>query len=424
MESKTIRSNLGIIILTLIYLVVNIWFLVQHPGSIFNQPERFGEAISLYGSRDASLYAKMAWQIINDGIYGYNADHSNAYVTPGQPFYLVLIFKLAEVLNTNHVMLTRLANMLLNLGIVILIYKSALMLFNREAISILSSLLYCLHIAPLHYFRTTLTEIPAIFLFLLSFFLFLLAREHKKYRLHILFGIVASITLMFRATPAPLLLLAWGIILKETGFKEGVKIGFIWCIGPLLIMAPWVIRNVALFNQMYLFSSHAGDPLLAGTNAFYMKEHAELLLEANERGLTSEEYGQIRMIDGFKGNFPLFFSWYTIGKLVWLFMDTSGNPEGLGPYSQEFSNVVLHFFRWQNALTVLIAFISIIVCRHNRNFIFLSFMIIIYIGISNIFLTIPRYGFFIYPFICIIAAFGLVKGWNIVIFRRLKKESG
>lgn len=414
---RLIRDHIGVFVLLGIYLLVNLWFLVEHPGSIFNEPERFGEEISLYGSRDASLYAKMAWQIIHEGIYGYNANHSNAYVTPGQPLYLVAIFKTAEILHTNHIMLTRLCNMFLNLGIVVLIYNISIRLFRRRTIGLLAAILYCLHIAPLHYFRTTLTEIPAIFFFLLSLYIFLLALDSEKYRFHVLFGIVASITLMFRATPAPLLLLGWGIILKREGLYHGIKIGLIWCIGPLLIMGPWVVRNILLFQQMYLFSSHAGDPFLAGANAFYLEEHGELLKEAKERGLSSEEYGRVKAAEGFQNDFPLYFSWYTIGKIIWLFVDKAGNPEGLGPYSDYFFEWLKIFFKWQNILTVAIAFISIFCFRKNKGFVFVSIMVLLYIAISNVFLTIPRYGFFIYPVICVITGYGLVQCWINVVKR-------
>ena len=75
---------------------MSLCFLYLHPGTIFNQPQRFGQAISTYGSRDAALYAKMAWQLINDGVYGYNSEGSNAYVTYGHPLYLTILFKIAD----------------------------------------------------------------------------------------------------------------------------------------------------------------------------------------------------------------------------------------------------------------------------------------------------------------------------------------
>ncbi|MGD6875874.1 phospholipid carrier-dependent glycosyltransferase [Bacillus infantis] len=415
MIRNSIKRHVWILALAAVFLLVNIWFLVNHPGSIFNEPERFGQAISTYGSRDASLYSKMAWQLINEGIYGYNADYSNAYVTPGQPFYLVAIYKAAEFLNTNHIMLTRVANMLLNIGIVFLLYLISIQLFRSKWIGLLSAFLYALHIAPYHYFRTALTEIPSLFLMLACVSLFLAAISKNQYRYHIIFGIAASIMLMFRPTPAPILLLAWAIVLYRSGFKEGVKIGFIWTIGPVLIMVPWVIRNFALFGHAYLFSSHAGSPLLGGTSPFYLEDQAALVQEAKQQGISLEEYGKQRIAEGFKSDFPLFFSWFTIGKTLWLFVDQQGNPDGLGPYAQFFSGPIKGFFKLQNMLVVLAAFSAMVIFRKHKEFMLLSSTVIIYIVFSNIFLTIPRYGLLIYPILCLIASYG--------IFEAVKKGS-
>jgi 4-amino-4-deoxy-L-arabinose transferase-like glycosyltransferase len=420
-----IKKHSWFIALLILYLVVNILFLVKHPGSIFNFPQRFGEQISIYGSRDASLYAKMAWQLINDGVYGYNADYSNAYVTPGQPFYLVAIFKLAEILNTNHIVLYRLSNMVLNLSIVTLIYMISLRLFKIKWIGLGAALLYCTHIAPFHYFRAALTEMPSIFFFLLSIYIFLVALERKKYRYHILFGLIASILLMFRATPAPMLLFAWALVLVRSGFKEGVKIGFIWCIGPLLIMVPWVVRNLQLFEHAYLFSSHAGSPLLGGTSPYYMGDQGLLVEEARQKGLSLEEYGKQRIKEGFTEDFPLFFSWFTVGKTLWLFMDQSGNPDGLGPYAQSFPNWIKSFFKYQNIFVSFSGLLFAFALRKHKPLVYLSTIILIYIVFSNIFLTIPRYGLLVMPILAIISSYGVYTctKWLAMKFQKNKNKS-
>lgn len=405
---KFIKNHIVFISLLVIYLIVNLFFLIMHPGTLFNQPERFGEAISTYGSRDASLYAKMAWQLITDGVYGYNIEGSNAYVTYGHPLYLTALFKIADILNTNHIMVFRMSNMLLNLGIVILIYAISMRLFKHKWVAILASIFYMTHIGPLHYFRTALTEIPAIFLFLLSIWLFLFALAKDKYRYHILFGIVASLLLMFRATPAPMLLFAWFIVFGHKGFKEAVKIGFLWVIGPIVVMVPWVIRNLIMFGEPYLFSSHSGGPLLGGANPFYLIPQAELVQQSIAAGLNDSEYGKQRIMEGFETDFPLWFSWFTIGKTLWLFFDNLGNPDGLGPYSDVFTDFWLGFFKYQNMFVVTIAFLSAILLRKHKPLVYISTLLLIYIFFSNIFLTIPRYGLLVFPIVAIVAAYGLV----------------
>lgn len=404
-----LKRHTVFIVLLVLFAVVNLFFLFNHPGSLFNEPERFGEEISTYGSRDAALYAKMAWQLINDGVYGYNTDTSNAYVTYGHPFYLTGIFQVAEWLNTNHIMLYRLANMLLSMGIAVLIYSVAQLLFRNRWISLIAALFYMTHIGPLHYFRTALTEIPSMFLLMLSILIYIIALRKKQLKWHVLFGVVASLLLMFRATPAPMLLFGWFLVVARYGWKDGIKTGFIWCIGPLVVMVPWVARNLVQFGEAYLFSSHSGGPLLGGANPFYLIPQIELVQQANELGLYDHEYGKMRIAEGFQEDFPLWFSWFTLGKTFWLFFDQSMNPDGLGPYMQAFSNFWTGFFKWQNIILVAMGIVTAVICRKHRPVVWLSILILIYIVSSNIFLTIPRYGLLVMPILSIIAAYGLVS---------------
>ncbi|WP_433744879.1 ArnT family glycosyltransferase [Falsibacillus pallidus] len=420
-----LKKNQAIIYLLICYLALNIWFLIANPGSVFNQPERFGEAISTYGSRDGSLYARMAWQLIKEGVYGYNLAGSNAYVTPGQPFYLAAIFLASEWLHTNHVMLFRLANMILNISNVFLVYLIGLQLFQRRWIGVLAAFMYSTHIAYLHYFRTALTEIPSIFFFLLSIVLFIFALRSKGWVMHALFGISASVMLMFRPTPAPILLFAWAITWREMGFKQAVKIGLIWCIGPVLIMCPWVIRNLMQFGHAYLFSSHAGSPLLLGTDPFFLNEDGNLVQKARSMGMSLQDYGEKRIVDGFGSDFPLYFSWFTIGKTVWLFMDQFARPDGFGPYLQDFPKGVLGFFKWQNLFIVITSLIYALVFRKRKGVNVLGAVVLFYILLSDIFLTIPRYGLLILPVMAIISAYGMVETfiWLRVKFAKSSHEN-
>lgn len=421
---SVIRNHKWFVVLFIGYLSLSLFFLINNPGNIFNEPDRFGEEISTYGSRDAALYVKMAWQIINENIYGYNGEVSNAYVTPGQPFYIVALIKIAQLFDTNHIMVIRLSNMLLNMGILTLIYLISMRLFNKKSIGIIAGLIYATHATPMHMFRTTLTEIPTIFLLMLSIYIFIVALKKDTFMFYTLFGIVAAITLMFRATPAPLLLLAWGIVIYQYGFKKAVKIGFIWCIGPLLVFTPWVARNLSLFGEMYLFSSHAGGPLLAGTNFFQLDDYGNLLNEAINRGLTEEELAKERIKEEFFNDMPLFIAWFTVGKLIWLFISPEGFPDGVGTLRGYVPMVFIIFYLLQNVITAFGALLFAFLVRKRKVVNLLSLFVLIYICFSNIFLTLPRYGFLIYPILAILFAYSVVMYTNRIRRFIAKRQSG
>jgi hypothetical protein len=410
---KSLYKN-PIIYILFFSLALHILFLVKQPGIIFNQPEiyNFTQEQGDWGGRDASLYAKMANQIINEGIYGYDTHHTgeivkNAFVTPGHPFYLVSIFTVANLLNADQLMTAKLVNMLLSVGTVFLIYLIARQLFEKKLPALLGALLYATYFSPLHYFRTTLTEIPGIFMFCLTLLFFLKAYKSNKTVEHILFAIFFCITVMIRPTPAPLILLAVGMVLYKYGFKESIRIGLLWIIGPIFIILPWVVRNYLAFGELYIFSSHAGNSLYAGANPFNIYSFSDYWTERHNMGVDQSEYAWHKIKQGFSDNFPLWFSWFTLGKTFELFSYVDGKVHYY-KYTGFTLLEVQHFF------VVFTGFVSGFIFRRNKGVLFIFILLLGYIALSNLFLTIPRYGYYIIPTLCILGGYGISRIVDII----------
>lgn len=398
------KTYVPLLVVLALSLVLHLGFLIKDPGSVFNDPKTYGEAVSTYGSLDASKYSAMAWQLIRDGVYGYDSDQPNAYVTPGQPFYLAAIFKVADVLHTNHVMLVRVANLILSVATSGLIYLIALKLFRRVATATVASLLYATYFSQFHYFRTMLTEVPSIFLFSLTILLFVIACEKQQMKWHVLFGIVSCITLMFRPAPAPLLLVAAGIVLYRFGIKTSFKIGMLWLIGPALVFGPWIIRNFVVLDTPYVFSSGSGNPLLAGTDPFDLEGFDAISQKAAALGLSEGDYAKLRIKEGFIQHFDLWFAWFTVGKTIWLFK----RPDGIPLYWWEFPQYAIYFTYIQHLLVTVGGVLSGLLLRKNKTMLALLLLTLCFIGVSDMFLTIPRYGMFILPAMALMSAHGLV----------------
>ena len=53
------------------------------------------------------------------------------------------------------------------------------------------------------------------------------------------------------------------VVLFTYGFKDSIRIGLLWFIGPFFIIGAWVVRNYLALNQFILFSTQGADPLIA-----------------------------------------------------------------------------------------------------------------------------------------------------------------
>ncbi len=407
--SKLFYSKYPLYIILAFSFIIHVLFLVKDPGMIFNNPEQIGftEEQGEYGGRDASLYARMAHQLLETGVYGYDTHHTdevvqNAFVTPGQPMYLVIIFSIANLLHVDELLFAKIVNMAFSVATVGLLYFISNRLFKSQWISLLSSLLYALYFSPLHYFRTTLTEIPSIFMFSLTLLVFLKAFQDNRTRDHVLFGIFFCIMVMFRPTPAPLILLGIAAVLIRYPFRTSVRIGLLWVIGPLVVIGPWVVRNYLAFGEMYIFSSHAGNSLFAGANPFFKNSFSDYWREMTAKGWDQEKYAWYKIKQGFSQDFDFWFSWFTVGKTINLFNQVDGQVHYI-------NYAMMKYFKLLHYFIVVVGLSSAILLLKKANIRVIAMLAIGYILISNMFLTIPRYGFYIIPMLCILTAYTMVK---------------
>ncbi|MCC2250626.1 glycosyltransferase family 39 protein [Virgibacillus sp. AGTR] len=426
-DNKQLYKKAPIYIIGIILLcsfIVYTYFFFQHPGSNFIQPTdaeiqqqlengEISERIAMlrehtwkYGSRDAYLYTKMANQIIEDGVYGYNTDgKSNAFVTPGYPIILVVLFHIANILDVDQMTVVKLFNMLLSLGTILLIYLIGAKTFANRWIGIVASALYAAYFTPLHYFRTSLTEIPGIFFFCLAIYLFLLALEKNNKIFHFLFAVVFCYGVMIRPVIAPLVLIAFAILLVKYRhqLKTWIVITGVWAFGAAVIIAPWVIRNFIMFNEFILLSTHSGNSWFAGSNPFDLYSFSDYWKEQAELGMDSKEYAIMKIKEGFENNFGLWFAWFTVGKTYELFK----LPDAIYFYT---AYSYVNIFKLIHNIIVNLAFITTIVSfiTRKKEAIAIAAILIMYIGLSNLFLTIPRYGFFIIPIMCILGGYAIV----------------
>ncbi|MDD2435449.1 MAG: glycosyltransferase family 39 protein [Bacilli bacterium] len=394
---KKINSNKALIsVLICSYLLYLLIFINSFSTN-------FTSISNYYGSPDADNYVKMSYQLIDEGIYGYMSEESNAYVTPSQPIYITSILMLNKILNVNDLSLIIFFNILLNIGSIILIYFISMKLFKKKNISFVAAFLFAIYFPNVYYVRSALTEIPTIFFMLLSIYVFIKAIESDKMKWYMIFSVFYAITIMFRPALAPFLLICFFIIWKKHGFKNGTKRILYFSVGFFLIVFPWILRNYLLFNELYIFSSHGGNPFLGGTYPFYLEQYDHSIRTG--LGMTETEYGKYRIIQGFKSDPKLYLSWFTIGKFLWLF----GGPSKWLYYSSAYSNLTLFVYLHHFIIFFAAMFTIFKLRKENDSIKVLSYFAVGYILIHLLFVANDRFGYLIFPILSILAGYSIIK---------------
>lgn len=402
---KKLPKSLYIILA--VSLIIHIVFLVTQPGVDDEQIKK------TYGSTDALNYTLTAEQLLEHGIFGFvylepnDPPEKNAYITPGQPLLLAVALIISKLTTIPYYYVGTMFNITFDLMTIILLYLIGKELFGRKLYGLIAGGLYASYFSIYQYFRTLLTEPPSMFLLCFSIYLFVLAWKYDKVKLHISFGFVVSILLMFRPNPAPMLLIPMFVVLYSYGVKRSIRIGLLWCIGPLLIIGPWVLRNFIVLDQFVLFSTQSGDPLIAGADPFYKTGYENLINDMAAKGYTDKaEYAKDLIKQGFSTDFVYWFSWFTVGKTLELFI----TPSWVDGYSNYFFYPLIKI---QHLLLMATAAISTFLFMLNslkhKPFMMLVSSLIIYIASANMFLAIDRYGYFVIPIICLIASYGITQ---------------
>lgn len=171
-----------------------------------------------------------------------------------------------------------------------------------------------------------LTEVLATFLFMSYLLLQIKTLRDKSLKWAFFAGIGLGLTVLTRPEFLPLFFAVYGFFwFWKRDMKRTLKLGLISLLGLVVILLPWVIRNVVTLDEMVITASQV-NPFVAGTYPY--KHYDDGLVDRH--GKTQMEVAVERLKVGFT-EYPLtFIKWYTIGKLQYIyshmFMGSGHNP--------------------------------------------------------------------------------------------------
>jgi len=329
---------------------------------------------------DAKNYVAMVRQWLEDGVYGYMSEEPNAYVTPGYPAFLALVFALFGA-GESTVDWVRFIQAVVSALTVIWIYDLGRRLAGR-ATGAVAGLLFALYTPSIWSTGSVLTE--TLYVFLL--FLYLSLQERVLSRPSPAAGAAAGLALascvMVRPSAAVLGLIPTWMVFRDWRHTHRLpEWAMAGALGLLVVMLPWWIRNIIVLDRFVLLATQTGNPLLAGTDPFFMDP-------GSIEGFPPEDQLRValeRIVQGFATQPALYLHWFTLGKTAILLGAPywGGIPNGafLAPLS------ALHKFIVILGLTGLLR--ALVSPRWRR----LVVAFILLLGVQLLFVPDTRYGF-------------------------------
>jgi hypothetical protein len=214
---------------------------------------------------DTAWYRGAAHFIANgDGYVNPYVGTPTAGWPPGYPYFLGAVFSVFG----EGITATAVANLVLSLATIVIVYAIAAVLFDRATATIAAVALAAWP-GQIYFTSLTLSEPLFTFLFALAFLLMVIVSDNTRWRASLLvgFGFVLALAALTRGQALillPIAVITWG----AAGYRWRPAIG--WAMLAALIvatgMAPWVVRNERELGSPVLLATNFGPNLWIGNH--------------------------------------------------------------------------------------------------------------------------------------------------------------
>jgi len=265
---------------------------------------------------DMRNYHNMANNFIENGILGYSNDgkalEPNAHVTPGYPLFLSAVYCIFGENEAEDMYAVKIVQAVLSTLTVLVVFLIGKKICNNFVglIAAMFMVMYptFLIVATLH-----LTETLYIFLFVVYLYIQLIAFDTNKKWIHFITGIIFGLAVMVRPVIFPMVLVIYLYKWIVNGEKRVIKGLLFFILGLLIIMLPWWIRNIVLFNDFIVLCTQTGNPMFAGA---YPPEFSPKSYPPIEEQFDAAIEA---IITGFVEHPKEYIKWFTIDKFKLIF---------------------------------------------------------------------------------------------------------
>jgi len=346
---------------------------------------------------DALNYHNMANQFLEKGFLGYPLwslpkGEPNAYVTPGYPLFISLIYKLVGNSQEAGIMAVKFVQAILSTLSVFIMYLIGKRI-KSPVVGIIAALLASIYPTFLVVAAYHLTETLYLFVFLLYLYLQIISNQNNSKLLNFITGIIFGAAVLVRPTVFPLFLVVYLFEYFINKNKKAMKNMLFFSLGLILIMLPWWIRNIITMGKFILLCTQSGNPLLGGAYPPWLKPTNSFSPE--------NQVGQAItiIVNGFKEHTSDYLYWFTIGKLQIIY--------GIQYLKEKI--VLPEFTDYIHFISLAIGLLGTIISIFKKEIRLIAIYIILLTGLQLLFIPESRYAFPIMPLFMILT--GYVLHW-------------
>ncbi|AOQ25197.1 hypothetical protein MTAT_00050 [Moorella thermoacetica] len=376
-NTLAVTVALVLIVTLALYLRLKFVFTIDHPP--------------LKGfSSDAVNYDLMARQFLDKGFLGYMSSRPNAYITPGYPLFLALIYKLYGYAQGSPLQAVRVVQACLGTLTVVLLYLAGREVKNTR-VGLVAALLAAIY--PTFVWAPTipLTEVVYTFFFMLYFYLQLRYLRHPSPLGGVLTGLIFGLAILVRPAAAPLIVVPFLYdFYRRKEWRSSLK-GFLYTLGGFVaVMLPWWIRNLVTLHQFILLATQTWNPLLYGAFPYFTDMDKVPPIQSAQEALHF-------ILRGFLRNPVLYLKWYTIGKWQVIF----GNMW----YGLDLSRYqYLRSVYWVHNFITMVGWLGSFKALKEGRVGLVAIFIFLLTAIQLMFIPTVRYAFTIMPFLMLTTA--------------------
>jgi len=245
-------------------------------------------------------------------------------MSPGYPLFLAAIYGASgHATDGRPRYLLDAIQILIACSTIVAIFLIGKQLFNDE-VGLIAALLMAAYPPAMVATNLWLTETLATAILVWYIYVTLRAYDRDGVRLWVLSGALLGLAVLIRPAFLPIAVAPFAIRFLWGRREHVFKLAAVSALAFALTLMPWMIRNMIVVHEPAPFSTHGGDPILAGVDSYYYEAGAPYAFHgptyeqymASDSKLSKDEVAQATIIQGLKTRPLQTVWWFTLGKFV------------------------------------------------------------------------------------------------------------